>query len=241
MVRLKILKIILGILFSIFTLTITAYAAEVVLAWDANTESDLAGSKIYYGIQSRSNITGAIETWCATNRHYKGQCEDQCKNYFKKICTYNNKFDPACNYQLFEYEKIIDVKNVTMHTIRDLDPGETYYFSATAYDTNHHESVFSIELQHNVSDGVPVEAPYEIKKICPRCHGKGEIERRLVSPPDYADDEEIITCPECDGAKFVDFGTIDLSDIDDKLNDISEKIDDIFERLLEKKLNNQTP
>jgi len=45
---------------------------------------------------------------------------------------------------------------------------------------------------------------YEIKKICPRCHGKGEIERRLVSPPDYADD---------------------------KLNDISEKIDDIFERL----------
>ena len=51
---------------SVFSLPIvsdTAYAAKVSLAWDANSESDLAGYKLYYksGTGTSYNGTGAIE------------------------------------------------------------------------------------------------------------------------------------------------------------------------------------
>lgn len=35
---------------------VTAFSAEVRLAWDAKTESDLAGYKLYYGIASNSDV-----------------------------------------------------------------------------------------------------------------------------------------------------------------------------------------
>ncbi len=49
----------------ILTFTTKAYSAQVTLAWDANTESDLAGYKIYYGNSSGnygSNVDVANQT-----------------------------------------------------------------------------------------------------------------------------------------------------------------------------------
>lgn len=63
-------KILWGMLIT-FLLTLSCiFAAEVKLQWDANTESDLAGYKVYYGQTSRNygipidvgNITNAIVT-----------------------------------------------------------------------------------------------------------------------------------------------------------------------------------
>src|SRR5687768_18142310 len=45
--------------FAIMLVPITAHAGDVKLAWDANTESDLAGYRIYYGNASgtyQSNV-----------------------------------------------------------------------------------------------------------------------------------------------------------------------------------------
>ena len=51
-----ILSILAILLFMLTTLTFTTQspAAQVTLAWDANTESDLAGYKLYYGTASRT-------------------------------------------------------------------------------------------------------------------------------------------------------------------------------------------
>jgi type IV pilus assembly protein PilY1 len=75
---------------------------KVTLAWDPNTEPDLAGYIIYYGHESR-------------------------------------------NYLYF-----INVGNQLSCTIADLQPGETYYFSATAYNTSGAESDYSIEVIYSV-------------------------------------------------------------------------------------------
>ena len=80
-------------------------AADVTLAWDANTEPDLNGYILYYGTASRNQ-------------------EDYAHN--------------------------IDVGNVTSHTVTGLSDGQTYYFAASAYDTNGNESAYSVELSHSV-------------------------------------------------------------------------------------------
>jgi fibronectin type 3 domain-containing protein len=41
------------ILCASLVLTVSCFAADVTLQWDANTESDLAGYKVYYGTESR--------------------------------------------------------------------------------------------------------------------------------------------------------------------------------------------
>jgi hypothetical protein len=73
---------------------------EVTLAWDQNTEADLAGYKIHHGATS-------------------GQ-----------------------------YDKHIDVGNVTQYTVTGLQAG-MQYFAATAYNTSGIESAFSNEISTN--------------------------------------------------------------------------------------------
>ena len=79
-----------------------ATTAQLTLAWDTNSETDLAGYKIHYGLQSRT-------------------------------------YDTTC-----------DVGNFTSCTIADLTPGTTYYFAATAYNTDGLESDFSTEVSYLV-------------------------------------------------------------------------------------------
>ena len=75
-----------------------AHAAEITLKWDANSEPDLAGYRVHYGVYSRS------------------------------------------------YSETADVGDATTCTISSLSAGETYYFAATAYDTEGLESEFSAEI-----------------------------------------------------------------------------------------------
>ena len=75
----------------------TGHSAQVSLAWDRNTETDIAGYRVYYGTASRA------------------------------------------------YNWFVDVGNTTTFTVTGLTDGATYYFAATAYDTSHLESTYSVE------------------------------------------------------------------------------------------------
>jgi len=74
---------------------------------------------------------------------------------------------------------------------------------------------------------------YTVKKRCSRCGGSGEIERNTAESPDYIDGFENTECPNCGGDGFINFGKVNLSDIDDKLDDILDKCNDIFEKVNE--------
>ena len=46
-----------AIIFFLLLFTTATYAADVTLAWNANTESDIAGYKIHYGLSSGNYST----------------------------------------------------------------------------------------------------------------------------------------------------------------------------------------
>lgn len=132
------------------------HPGTVTVAWDANTEENLQGYKIYYGRVSRFETVGLIQAWCVAHEPKNEKCADE----WEEIC----KDRPACHPMLFKYEKVIDVKNVTEYKINNLIPGVTYYLAATAYadpKVPNQESFFSIELTHFVG----VEAPAEPEKL----------------------------------------------------------------------------
>jgi hypothetical protein len=76
------------------------HAAEITLAWDQNSEPDIAGYRIYYGQESHS------------------------------------------------YTNVVDVGNYTSCIIADLEDDKTYYFVATAYNTDGYESGYSNEISN---------------------------------------------------------------------------------------------
>jgi hypothetical protein len=82
---------------------IPASVTQATLEWDPNSEPDLAGYKLHYGLASRS------------------------------------------------YETTIDVGNQTTYTITDFEVGQTYYISATAYNTSGLESGYSNEVIFDAS------------------------------------------------------------------------------------------
>jgi hypothetical protein len=96
---------------------------------------------------------------------------------------------------LFGYDHMVDVKNVTEYTIKDLVPGKTYYLAATAYadpKIPQKESYFSMELKYFS----PVITPAEPGVL------------RLKIPPPF--DLEIINEARSDSIKI-------------NLNDFKEK------------------
>lgn len=98
------------LIFLLFSLNGLAHSAQVTLAWDPNTEPDLNGYKIYYGLISA------------------------------------------------QYTDSMDVGNQTTYTVSHLGDGTTYYFAATAYDTEGDESDFSNEVVFNT----PPECAYSV-------------------------------------------------------------------------------
>jgi len=96
------------VMFSLVLLGIPdVHAAEITLAWDQNSESDIAGYRVYYGQESHS------------------------------------------------YTNVVDVGNYTSCVIAELEDGETYYFAATAYNTDGFESDYSNEISNAASETTP--------------------------------------------------------------------------------------
>jgi hypothetical protein len=106
------------LLIALFSITPFVYALDVTLAWDANTEPDLAGYMLYYK-------TGAAGP-------------------------------PYTGTGATEGDSPIDVGNVTQFTIHGLSNGITYYFVATAYDTEELESGYSNEVTYDADYGKPI-------------------------------------------------------------------------------------
>lgn len=102
--------------------------AEVSLAWDANTETNLAGYKLYYGLEPRTS-TG----WTG----YDG------------VLLFNG--DSPVPILL---EDLDDPQN-PLYTVYGLVYGHTYYFALTAFDTDGLESEYSEEV--NYFPPIPIE------------------------------------------------------------------------------------
>ena len=87
-------------------------AAQATFSWLPNSETNLAGYKIYYGISSR-NYTNVIDIGLPDPTNGRIQA-----------------------------------------TVDNLTAGETYYFAATAYDSNGLESDYSAEINHTIENAV---------------------------------------------------------------------------------------
>jgi fibronectin type 3 domain-containing protein len=61
-------------------------AAQIRLAWDANTEPDVAGYKIYYGTSSKS-YTGSVDVGNVTSYTLTGLTQGQ--TYYIAVTAYN--------------------------------------------------------------------------------------------------------------------------------------------------------
>jgi len=92
------MKKILFILVAIILCGVSAQAADVTLAWDANTETDLAGYKIYYGISSRS-YSPAINVGKVTQYTIKG-LNDNTIYYFAAKAYDNDKNESDYSVEL---------------------------------------------------------------------------------------------------------------------------------------------
>jgi hypothetical protein len=112
------------------------HAAEITLAWDQNSEPDIAGYRIYYGQESHS------------------------------------------------YTNVVDVGNYTSCIIADLEDDKTYYFVATAYNTDGYESGYSNEISNAEPGTTPDQSPDE--------------NAEPVTTPDQSPDEndEPVTTPD---------------------------------------------
>lgn len=163
------------------TITDITNLGSVTLAWDANTEEDLAGYRIHYGRTSRYDpsidVAKAIRTGCGIPETGElTEAQKKCKESWEIYCTLGNPDppDPLCDPDYVEYDKVIDVKNVTTFTLTDLVIGVTYYLAGTAYDEDYprkrnHESKFSEELIHVVGELPTVR---NLKKVPPAKGGK---------------------------------------------------------------------
>ena len=81
-------KLVFSSIILLFTLVSSQFAsaAQIKLAWDPSTESDLAGYKVYYGTSSKS-YGGSVDVGNVTNSTLSGLTEGQ--TYYIVITAYN--------------------------------------------------------------------------------------------------------------------------------------------------------
>jgi len=69
---------------------------------------------------------------------------------------------------------------------------------------------------------------YEVFLICKSCGGDG-IREHVVGDATWGTE----SCPGCNGTGKYVSGTVDLSDLEDKVDDIMDKCNDIFNKVNE--------
>ena len=122
----------LFILILSFIIVASSIAAELEVAWDANTESDLKLYTIYYGTSS-GNYSHSINT----KTDLSGR-------------------DPSCSpYDPFS-------SSCCQYTIKGLEEGVTYYLAATASDQEDNQSAFSEELVHTFAVESTIEKAVKV-------------------------------------------------------------------------------
>lgn len=148
-------KSFITLMISLFViLPVVSNAGEVIFAWDANTEEDLLGYKIYWGKMSRhdESVLATIEekrqAQCA-----KEENPGDCVENLKSLCA-GDEQDPACHAMLFSYDNSVDVENYTTFTLKGLEDGQ-FYATATAYDKDGNESMFSEQLAFRIDQTAP--------------------------------------------------------------------------------------
>jgi hypothetical protein len=92
-----------------FLIPLLAYSADVTLAWDANTEPDLDGYKLYYGTSSR-NYTTSVDVGTTTEYTLTGLTEG-ITYYFAATA-----YDTLDNESGYSTEIVYTINNIT-HTI----------------------------------------------------------------------------------------------------------------------------
>jgi hypothetical protein len=117
-------KTILGLLVltALLGLATSVYAMDVTLAWDANTETDLAGYKIYYGTIQGGPYNGSGSS-------------DGASPIIVPVSSLSNLVTPE----------------FTVHGL----PDGTYYFVASAYNTEGFESAYSNEVSAGTTNPPP--------------------------------------------------------------------------------------
>ena len=95
-----------------FFFGLPAETAEIRFAWDPNPKEDLVvGYRIYFGTVSRpiSEVRDAvIKDWCAEHEPKNDKCTKEWGEYFAKF-----ESNDACHAMLYDYDKSVDVGNVT--------------------------------------------------------------------------------------------------------------------------------
>lgn len=114
------------LLFSFLLVADVAWAANsATITWNANTEPDLAGYKIYYGVGTYSGGTWTTPRSGTNPGTGTGKCG---------LCGYPASFNGVNNP--------ISLGKVTTYAVNNLANGR-YYFSVTAVDLSGNESAFS--------------------------------------------------------------------------------------------------
>lgn len=150
-------KLFIAISFFLFVFAGVASGAEITFAWDANTEADLAGYKIYAGKVSRFDpvldpATILTDRQLTCEKAYNDPAIIQrCKDQWAAFCPDTDKL---CDFDFYVYEKVVDVENVTEYTMANIGDG-SWFFAATAYDENGNESRFSDELSLTINTSRP--------------------------------------------------------------------------------------
>jgi len=118
----KIFIIIFGVAFLSIINANIVWAGSATVSWNANTEPDLAGYRIYYGTSPRTGTNPGSATTQPL---------------------------PKCG--LCGYSSSVTVGNVRTYTFSSLTNSATYYFSVSAYDTSNNESAFSVQVSKLIS------------------------------------------------------------------------------------------
>lgn len=82
-------RLFLAVLFTLLLIPVIASASTVILQWDANTESDLAGYKLYQQVGTNTLPFTQVQTIPKGTQTATVSALDPTKTYFFAVTAYN--------------------------------------------------------------------------------------------------------------------------------------------------------